>query len=34
LIQNNINRNKPIRLLGLGINFNNVDKNQLNLDIF
>ena len=34
LIQNNINRNKPIRLLGLGINFNNVDENQLNLDIF
>ena len=34
LIQNNINRNKPIRLLGLGINFNNLDKNQLNLDIF
>jgi DNA polymerase IV len=34
LIQNNINKNKPIRLLGLGINFNIVEKNQLNLDIF
>ncbi|MFL2568748.1 MAG: DNA polymerase IV [Gammaproteobacteria bacterium] len=34
LKQNNVNKNKPIRLLGLGVNFNNTDNNQLNLDIF
>ena len=33
LTQNNIYKNKPIRLLGLGINFDNTDNNQLNLDI-
>jgi len=34
LMQSNITKNKPIRLLGLGINFDNTDDNQLNLDIF
>ena len=34
LKQNSVNKNKPIRLLGLGVNFNNADNNQLNLDIF
>ena len=33
LSKNNIDNNKPIRLLGLGINFDNNEKNQLNLDI-
>ena len=33
LTKNNVDNNKPIRLLGLGINFDNNEKNQLNLDI-
>ena len=33
LIKNNVETNKPIRLLGLGVNFDNKEKNQLNLDI-
>ena len=33
LIKNNVESNKPIRLLGLGVNFDNNEKNQLNLDI-
>ncbi len=33
LKKNNVEKNKPIRLLGLGVNFDNNEKGQLNLDI-
>ena len=33
LTKNNVDNRKPIRLLGLGINFDNNQKSQLNLDI-